>query len=144
LAKSWEAPFEGETEQERRSERAHQDREIVYFLQQPETHAFRLYHDYTESRPGVDKYFNVVRAGSQVSDPSAYVLDTGEKLMTKMPGPADPRSVLYITSSGLKIVERHFDCTNQYSAKPNSAQKTPKTPASVGNQRAVRQGLGRS
>jgi len=30
----------------RLSERAHQDREIVYFLQQPETHAFALYHDY--------------------------------------------------------------------------------------------------
>jgi hypothetical protein len=53
-AKSWEAPFEGETEKERLSERAHQDREIVYFLQQPETHAFRLYHDYTETRPGAD------------------------------------------------------------------------------------------
>jgi hypothetical protein len=83
-AKSWEAPFEGETEQERLSERAHQDREIVYFLQQPETHSFRLYHDYTESRQGVDKYFNVVRSGSKVSEPSAYVLDTGEKLETKM------------------------------------------------------------
>ncbi len=83
-AKSWEAPFEGETEQERLSERAHQDREIVYFLQQPETHSFRLYHDYTESRPGADKYFNVVRTGSRVSDPSAYVLDTGEKLPTKI------------------------------------------------------------
>jgi hypothetical protein len=83
-AKSWEAPFEGETEQERLSERAHQDREIVYFLQQPETHAFRLYHDYTESRPGADKYFNVVRSGSKVSDPSAYLLDTGEKLATKI------------------------------------------------------------
>jgi len=83
-AKSWEAPFEGETEQERLSERAHQDREIVYLLQQPETHAFRLFHDYTESRPGADKYFNVVRTGSKVSEPSAYVLDTGEKLMTKL------------------------------------------------------------
>jgi hypothetical protein len=83
-AKSWEAPFEGETEQERLSERAHQDREIVYFLQQPETHAFLLYHDYTESRPGADTYFNVVRSGSKVSDPSAYVLDTGEKLTTKI------------------------------------------------------------
>jgi hypothetical protein len=83
-AKSWEAPFAGESEQERLSERAHQDREIVYFLQQPETHAFRLYHDYTESSPGVDKYFNVVRAGSQVSDPSAYALDTGEKLTTRI------------------------------------------------------------
>ena len=83
-AKSWEAPFEGETEQERLSERAHQDREIVYLLQQPETHSFRLYHDYTESNPGMDKYFNVVRTGSKVSDPSAYVLDTGEKLTTKI------------------------------------------------------------
>jgi len=82
--KSWEAPFEGETEQERLSERAHQDREIVYFLEQPETHAFRLYHDYTETRPGADKYFNVVRKGSQVSAPSAYILDTGEKLDTKI------------------------------------------------------------
>jgi hypothetical protein len=83
LAKSWESPFEGATEQERLSERAHQDRDIVYFLQQPETHSFRLYHDYTESHPGADKYFNVVRTGSKVSDPSAYVLDTGEKLATK-------------------------------------------------------------
>jgi hypothetical protein len=82
-AKSWESPFDGATEQERLSERAHQDREIVYFLQQPETHAFRLYHDFTESRPGADRYFNVVRAGSKVSDTSAYILDTGEKLSTQ-------------------------------------------------------------
>ena len=81
---SWEAPFAGETEKERLSERAHQDRDIVYFLQQPETHAFSLYHDYTESHPGVDKYLNVVREGSTVSDPSAYILDTGEKLATRL------------------------------------------------------------
>ena len=83
-ARSWEAPFPGETERQRLSERAHQDRDIVYFLQQPETHAFSLYHDYTESRPGVDKYLNVVREGSTVSDPSAYILDTGEKLPTRL------------------------------------------------------------
>src|ERR1700730_4929855 len=83
-AVSWEAPFKGETEKERLSERAHQDRDIVYFLKEPETHAFRLYHDYTESRPGVDKYLNVVRAGSTVSEPSAYLLDTGEKLETQI------------------------------------------------------------
>jgi hypothetical protein len=82
--RSWEAPFEGETEKERLSERAHQDRDIVYFLQQPETHAFSLYHDYTESRTGMDKYLNVVREGSTVSEPSAYVLDTGEKLTTRL------------------------------------------------------------
>ena len=64
----------------RLSERARQDREIVYFLQQPETHAFDLYHDYTESRPGVDNYLNIVRGGSKVSNPSAVILDTGEKL----------------------------------------------------------------
>jgi hypothetical protein len=61
-------------------ERAHQNRDIVYFLQQPETHAFDLYHDYTESRVGVDKYLNVVRTGSSVSHPSARILDTGEDL----------------------------------------------------------------
>ena len=61
-------------------ERAHQNREIVYLLQQPETHAFDLYHDYTESRPGVDKYLNVVRRGSTVAHPSARILDTGEEL----------------------------------------------------------------
>ena len=83
-SRSWEAPFEGETERQRLSERAHQDRDIVYFLQQPETHAFSLYHDYTESRPGVDKYLNVVREGSSVSGPSAYVLDSGEKLATRI------------------------------------------------------------
>ena len=64
----------------RLNERAHQDREIVYFLQQPETHAFDLYHDYTESRQGMDKYINVVRPGSRVSNPSAKILDTGESL----------------------------------------------------------------
>ena len=84
LARSWEAPFQGESERQRLSERAHQDRDIVYFLQQPETHAFSLYHDYTESRPGADKYINVVREGSTVSGPSAYILDTGEKLTTRI------------------------------------------------------------
>ena len=61
-------------------ERAREDREIVYFLNAPETHSFDLYHDTTESREGVDKYLNVVRKGSTVSRPSARVLDTGEKL----------------------------------------------------------------
>jgi hypothetical protein len=81
--RSWESPFEGETEQERLSERAHQDRDIVYFLQQPDTHAFSLYHDYTETRAGVNGYANVVRAGSVASHPSARVLDTGEQLKAR-------------------------------------------------------------
>jgi hypothetical protein len=81
--RSWESPFTGETEQERLSERAHQDREIVYFLQQPESHAFSLYHDYTETRVGVNGYANVVREGSVASHPSASILDTGEQLQAK-------------------------------------------------------------
>jgi hypothetical protein len=64
----------------RLNERASQDREIVYFLNDPSTHSFDLYHDYTESRPGVGHYFNVVRAGSRASNPSAKSLDTGEAL----------------------------------------------------------------
>jgi hypothetical protein len=78
--RSWESPFAGETEKDRLSERAHQDREIAYFLQQPETHAFNLYHDYTESRAGVNGYANVVREGSVASHPSARILDTGVEL----------------------------------------------------------------
>ena len=68
---------------DRLAERAHQDREIVYFLRPPETHAFDLYHDYTESRPGIDRYLNVVRKGSTASAPSARVLDTGETLQVE-------------------------------------------------------------
>ena len=64
----------------RLAERAHQDREIVYFLREPDTHAFDLYHDYTETREGIDRYVNVVRPGSTVANPGARILDTGEAL----------------------------------------------------------------
>jgi hypothetical protein len=83
----------------RLAERAHQDRDIVYFLRQPETHAFDLYHDYTEAREGTDRYLNVVRKGSTVSDPSARILDTGEKLS------ADILKGWAITAAGLEIGE---------------------------------------
>jgi hypothetical protein len=83
----------------RLAERARQDREIVYFLQQPDTHAFALYHDYTERRAGTDSYLNVVRAGSRVSNPSARLLDTGETLKVEtLTGEA-------ITRAGLDIGE---------------------------------------
>ena len=81
------------------SERAFQDREIVYFLKEPSTGAFSLYHDYTESREGVDRYLNVVRRGSTVSDPSARDLDTGEALKVEtLKGGA-------ITKAGIAIGE---------------------------------------
>ena len=80
----------------RLSDRAHQNREIVYFPNDPSTHSFSLYHDYTESRPGVAHYFNVVRAGSSVSNPSAVMLDTGEALKVE-------------TISGAELKKRGLD-----------------------------------
>ena len=74
------APAGAQDAAARLSERARQDREIVYFLNPPETHSFDLYHDYTEARPGVDKYLNVVRKGSTASNPAGRILDTGESL----------------------------------------------------------------
>ena len=80
----------------RLSDRAHQDREIVYFPNDPSTHSFNLYHDYTESRPGIAHYFNIVRAGSSVSNPSAVLLDTGEALKVE-------------TISGAELKKRGLD-----------------------------------
>src|SRR5688572_19344681 len=73
----------------RLSDRAHQDREIVYFPDDPKTHSFSLYHDYTESRPGVG-------AGSTVSNPSAVLLDTGHTLKVE-------------TISGAELKKRGLD-----------------------------------
>ena len=61
-------------------ERAKQTRDIVYFLQAPEAHAFDLYHDYTEEKAGTSRYINVVRTGSVATNPSARNLDTGETI----------------------------------------------------------------
>ncbi len=77
-------------------ERAYQSREIVYFLQQPESHSFRLYHDYTETKEGTDRYINIVRAGSKASNPSAKNLDTGKPLKVE-------------TLKGNEITERKLD-----------------------------------
>ena len=93
------------------ADRAFQDREIVYFLQPPDTHAFDLYHDYTERRPGWDKYVNVVRAGSTVANPSAINLDSGEPLAVEtLKGDAITRANVDIgepvTSSSEAVVIR--------------------------------------
>ncbi|MEK6299650.1 MAG: hypothetical protein AABO41_02925 [Acidobacteriota bacterium] len=62
------------------SERAYQDREILYELQAPESHAFRITHDYTARKPGEQYYFNIVRAGSHVTNPESIDLDSGDGL----------------------------------------------------------------
>ncbi len=59
-----------------------------------------LYHDYTESRPGVNGYANVVRPGSVASHPSATILDTGEQLSVReMSGAALIESKLNVGES---------------------------------------------
>jgi hypothetical protein len=101
----------------RLSERARQDREIVYFLQPPETHAFDLYHDYTESRPGVDKYLNIVRGGSKASNPSAMILDTGEQLRVEtLRGTAITTAKIDIgepVTDATEVVVIHFPAVKQ-------------------------------
>lgn len=80
---------------EKLGERAKQTRDIVYFLKDPQTHAFDLYHDYTEERPGVGTYVNVVRTGSTASNPGARNLDTGEEI------PAEHLKGAEITRAGI-------------------------------------------
>ena len=78
------------------AQRAPQTRDIVYFLQEPETHSFRLYHDYEEVREGMDRYLNIVRPGSKASDPSAEILDSGKMLKVE-------------TLHGTEITDRNID-----------------------------------
>src|SRR5256885_6944389 len=44
-------------------------------LQSPESHAFRITHDYTVRKVGEKYYFNVVRAGSHVTNPESFDLE---------------------------------------------------------------------
>jgi hypothetical protein len=81
------------------AERAYQDREILYELQDPQSHTFRITHDYTERKEGASHYFNVVRAGSHVSDPESIDLDTGENLKWE-------------TLSGKQVKERKLPLTD--------------------------------
>lgn len=59
----------------------------------PGAHSIELYHDYTEERPGVSTYVNVVRTGSQVSNPSGRNLDTGAALQSRVVRGADVAKV---------------------------------------------------
>lgn len=63
--------------------RASQDREISYWLLAPETHQFRISHDFNVSRSGQKYVHSFVRAGSVVASGSKmYDLDRGVELKT--------------------------------------------------------------
>ena len=87
--------------------RAEQDREISYWLLEPDTHKFRISHDFTVSKPGQKYVHSFVRKGSVVSpDARMTDLDTGKQLKTYnvagkdvnalgyYPEPTDPDSVV--------------------------------------------------
>jgi hypothetical protein len=62
--------------------RAEQDREITYWLLDPDTHQFRISHDFNVSRAGQRSVHNFVRAGSTVTGALFLDLDTGRELKT--------------------------------------------------------------
>lgn len=62
--------------------RAEQDREITYWLLPPETHQFRISHDFNVTRAGQASVHSFVRKGSIVNESQIFDLDTGERLKT--------------------------------------------------------------
>lgn len=86
--------------------RAEQDREISYWLLDPDTHQFRISHDFTVTRAGQKSVHSFVRKGSVVSPDAKMIdLDTGKELPTHnvagkdvnalgyYPNPVEPDSV---------------------------------------------------
>lgn len=62
--------------------RAEQDREIRYWLLDPQTHQFKISHDFNVTRVGQKSVHSFVRKGSIVTESQIFNLDTGEKLTT--------------------------------------------------------------
>jgi hypothetical protein len=87
--------------------RAEQSLEIRYWLLEPETHQFKISHDFTIERAGQKYVHSFVRKGSEVSpDARMICLDTGKQLKTYTvkgkevnelgyyPNPTDPEAVV--------------------------------------------------
>ena len=62
--------------------RAEQDREIRYWLLDPNTHRFKISHDFTVRQVGQKYVHSFVRAGSVVVQSQIFDLDTGDQLKT--------------------------------------------------------------
>ncbi len=86
--------------------RAEQDREIRYWLLEPDSHQFRISHDFTVSKTGQKSVHSFVRKGSVVTKSIVIDLTTGKELKTYnvtgksvnelkyYPQPSDPDSVV--------------------------------------------------
>jgi hypothetical protein len=65
--------------------RAEGDKEITYWLLEPETHQFRFSHDFNMDRPGQKYAHSFVRKGSKVSPETTFIdLDSGKRLKTSI------------------------------------------------------------
>lgn len=103
-------------------DRAHETRDIVYELAQPETHSFHLFHDYTETRAGMDHYVNVVRTGSTVQEPGGLDLDTGAALKPEvLTGDAITRAGVH--EPGLTVTPQTSVVVFRYPAVPPGGSK---------------------
>jgi hypothetical protein len=86
--------------------RAEQDREIRYWLLDPDSHQFRISHDFTVSKVGQKSVHSFVRKGSVVTKSIVIDLNTGKELKTYnvtgksvndlgyYPQPSDPDGVV--------------------------------------------------
>jgi hypothetical protein len=86
--------------------RAEQDREIHYWLLDPDSHQFRISHDFKVSKPGQKYVHSFVRKGSVVTKSVVIDLNSGKQLETYnvtgksvnalgyYPTPTDPDSVV--------------------------------------------------
>ena len=86
--------------------RAEQDRTIRYWLLEPESHQFRISHDFTVDKAGQASVHSFVRKGSVVSKSLVTDLSTGKELKTYnvtgkavnalgyYPTPSDPDGVV--------------------------------------------------
>jgi hypothetical protein len=77
--------------------RAEEDREIIYWLLEPEPHQFRFSHDFNITRAGQKYAHSFVRTGSTVSenDITFIDLDTGKKLKAKKTTGKDVNALQY-------------------------------------------------
>ncbi|MFN0244315.1 MAG: hypothetical protein ACKVWV_15615, partial [Planctomycetota bacterium] len=65
-------------------ERAHQDRELVWDLEDPATNAFSLHQECTVTGAGTSTWTHAVREGLTAFEPRATLLDTGEPLAAEI------------------------------------------------------------
>lgn len=111
--------------------RAEQDREISYWLLDPESHQFRISHDFNVTRVGQKSVHSFVRKGSVVTQARIIDLDTGEELKTynvtgkavnalgyyRQPSPDDsvvvqadlPRAIAAGESVRVRVIETYTD-----------------------------------